>query len=182
MSKYVLPDGVEVKEVQVKMYTYKGSGFNYQDEESAKYAAAIGRVCECGKFISGKTYTYCLECRERRNHERYLKLKEIEWDGETPLVLFGGDEYFFSSEDIESYCDETDIDEKDLDLVICKPPTVSFDLEGLVRAILPQDWGINDINTKKADYLAEELEELVNKWLKDVSPISWIQGNKRITL
>lgn len=180
MSKYILPDNKKIREIKRIMYTFDDKT-TYPDRQSAEYAAAIGTVCECGKEFEGKSYTCCPECREKHRTERYLKLELIKWDGETPLVIWDTDTYFFNEDEIRYHCEEFGIEIKDLQLVVCEPNKArTFDLNEFLEDVLSEDMSAYDYSDGIRS--ACEIEEIVNDWLKDISPISWSGGNKRIIL
>ena len=182
MNKYVLPDGVEIKEISQKMYS-NGNGFAYPDIRSAEYAVAIGQICkDCGSEYGGKAYTYCPVCRQKKYNERFLKLELAEWDGIAPICIWMDDEYFFDESELHDYCDNNDIKPSSLRLVLCEPnnPPV-FDLDDFLCDVLPEDTGIDEISVKP-DKTAKEIEDVVNQWIESVSPITWIGGNKRINI
>ena len=180
MSKYILPDNKKIREIKQIMYTFDDK-IAYKDRQSAEYAAAIGTVCECGNEFEGKSYICCPECREKHSIERYLKLELIEWDEKTPLVIWETDTYFFNEDEIHYHCEDFDIKIQDLQLVVCKPNSPpTFDLDEFLYDVLPEDIGIDEYNDGIRS--ASEVEEIVNDWIKDVSPISWIGGNKRVIL
>jgi hypothetical protein len=185
MNKYVLKDGVEIKEIQQKMYS-NGDGFAYQDERSAEYASANGRICECGQTTSAKWKIWCDDCATKKQEERFNSLEIIEWDRETPLCIFETDHYFFDEDDIDMFIeDEAEGTEKkeDLQLVVCVSYSVPcFDFNEFLNDVFPEDMNIGDYSNKKTKYSAEELEQMVNDYIEDISPISWFPGKKRIQL
>lgn len=94
------------------------------DERTARWDGCTHIVCECGK-PTPKTYAHCDECREKRQRERWLALPLVEWDGETPICQYGGDEYFFSSDELYDWCDNNAVHPGDLMLVTCEPQYLS---------------------------------------------------------
>jgi len=183
MSKYILPDNKKIREIQQTMYTFDGSRYKYQDRHTAEYAAATGQICECGKEFEGTSYIFCPECREKRSNERYLKLELVKWDSEIPLMIWDTDIYFFSEDDIYNYCEDSEVEVKiqDLQLVVCEPNRPAYlDLNDYLEDILPEDADAMELSSDL--YSAEEIETIVNDWLKAVSPISWSGGSKRVIL
>lgn len=180
---YVLPEDVKIEKKDFSLYTNGKDTFAYHEEKQAEYAVAIGSICECGKFIGGKSYYLCTECRNKKQKEKYQALEETGWDGETPLCEFNSDVYFFSEEDILDHCDYENISVKDLELVECvKLDFPHFDIEDHCCDSLPEDFSIHDYTPKKTKYSAAEVEDIVNAFLEDVSPGSWIAGNKRVSV
>lgn len=119
----------------------------------------------------------------------YKDLPFKEWDGKTPLVIFGDDKYFFDSDDIESYLEEINGDVKDesekrtstdLQLMICEPNRIAeIDFNGLYGDVLPEDMDIEDVVPNDILHLMNEL----NKLIKEKKPIlSWSEGKFRTTV
>lgn len=179
---YVLPDGAKVEKVKIEMFK-TGNGFAYQEERSAEYNIAIGSICDCGEYIDGKVYTACSKCRDKSKRESYLKLELVEWDCETPLSIYRGDEYFFNTDELESYCDTYKLKSEELLLVLCEPVKASyFELNEHCIDEMPEGWTIDDYKTKGFKYSADEVENIVNEFLEKISPLSWVGGNKRVTV
>jgi hypothetical protein len=182
MKKYVLPDGVEIKEISQKMYS-NGNGFAYPDIRSAEYAAAIGQICEdCGAEYEGKTYICCPSCRKKHQDERFLKLELTEWDGIAPICIWMDDKYFFGESELYDYCDNNELKPSSLRLVLCVPnKSPIFDLDDFLCDVLPEYTGIDEISVN-SDKTAKDIEDMVNQWIESISPITWIGGNKRINI
>ena len=83
----------------------------YKTESSARTCCAKDRPCPCGAVIEGKAYTLCRACRDRADAERKdarwaeLSAKAVDWDGETMLCQWDGDEFFRDAGDIEIWLD-----------------------------------------------------------------------------
>lgn len=180
-DKYVIPENAEVKEVNTKRWINGVTTFEYQDKRSAAYACAIGSVCNCGKSFEGKQYIYCPDCRDKRRDEKYNSLELVEWDGKTPLSNFDGDEYFYDEDAIQNYIDYEGV-EVELQLVLCKQVFPSeFSLDDYTEGHLPEDFGLDDLETKEQKYTANEVEAIVNDYLKTLAPV-WYPSNKRVTI
>ena len=182
---YRIPEDTVIKEVSVDMWS-NGNGMAYQDKRQAVYACAIGSVClECGKHISGKTYTKCDTCRDKAEEECYLKLEEVKWDGTTPLTIYMSDKYFFGIEDIESFLEDCDpeIPVEDLNLVVCEnesPP--EFELSEYLVDFLPEGTTPEDLENKEGEHSTKEVEDIVNDWLYGIKRKVWYPSNKRVSL
>lgn len=172
MSKIILQTD-ENAAVKVNMDLFKSLKGNYFiTEESAREDSATHNVCKkCGIPVE-KSLTLCDKHKAELDNERYLKMPFKEWDMKTPLVQYGTDKYFWDSGYIEDYCDENEIDEKDLQLVICEP---------VYLPEIDEDYF--------CDYLPDEQDELpievqnklkeFNEFLKSQPPVSWTQGSFR---
>lgn len=181
VDNYVLPEKADVKEISVDMW---GNGIHkraFQDKTSALYDCAIGRICECGKTFEGKMYISCPECRDKRRDEKYNSLELVDWDGKAPLSLFDGDEYFYDEDSIMDYIENEGI-EGELQLVLCEQVYPNkFCLDDLVEDHLPEDFRVEDLENKNQKYTASEVEDIVNEYLKTLSPV-YYPGNKRVKL
>ena len=178
---YILPEGVKVEEIKQTMFS-NGDGFAYQDINMAEYSIAIGKMCECGNVIDGKTWTICNSCREKKQNDKFNAFELVEWDNETPLTIFNSDTYFWTPEDLESYRDNEGVKVEDLQLVLCEPNSApNFDLQDYCEDDLPEDTEIRDYEKKDSKYSVDEIESIVNDFLQR-QPISWSGGSKRVLI
>lgn len=163
MSKYILPEGTEIKEVMVKMYRAPG-GQCYQSKDMAEYAASIGRECEtCGE-PTRKGYILCDECRAKREHERFLDLPEVPYTGQA-VCLNDGDKYFWGPEDILDYCHEKGIEPEALGLVEAVQGNMPvFDVDDYLCDVLGEGSYIDD-----ADSINERVNEILKEAEKDLA-------------
>jgi len=144
-----------------------------KDERAARYEGSTHHTCECGN-IAKRGYIYCDACNEIKDKERYEKMPFIEWDGETPLVLYRDDKYFWHPEEIEEYCENEDVNIDDLQLVVCEPnhlDTISFEDWS---EILPDDREFRD----EYPELANKIDE-INKYIESLPSASWSAGKFR---
>lgn len=87
----------------------------------------------CGAEFE-KRYTYehtCSDCIHKKNVDKYYNMPLVEWDGESCLFDYESDDkYLFNTDDILDYCEENEINPKDLMLVVCTTSnfsTLNFD-------------------------------------------------------
>lgn len=150
---------------------------NYDAEHMARWSGCTHKTCKCGN-VHEKHWTCCTECRNKKSNERYQDLEYREWSGE-PLFLWGGDEYFFSEDDIEYWAEENEINDlSSIKLLICEPQYAN-DIDGndLFCDILPEDMCIEDV----APELASAIDN-VNKVIREKQEIiSWMPSNIRTT-
>jgi hypothetical protein len=153
----------------------RGKYYSKKDEAVARRDGATHIKCECGN-VTEKMWTSCKVCRDKRQAERYAKLSVVEWDGKTPLCLYRDDEFFYSIEDIEAYCEEYEVSVEDLCFVLCermKPPQV--DVDSLFEDHLTDE--ISDI----PDEIYKAAKEF-NAILSEYAPKIWVEGDKVVRL
>ena len=90
-----------------------------EDEFMARWDGSTHKVCECGDLITKNSF--CIKCHYRREHEKYIAMTSVTWDGEVPLNLYGTDIYFFDEDSILDHCANVKCQPQDLPLVICVP-------------------------------------------------------------
>lgn len=148
--------------------------------------------CEkCGKEFE-KPYTYsrlCFNCEYIRKNEKYQAMEFKHWDGNTPLVIFDSDTYFFDQDDISNYVDEQNaeaedvdpenyfpISESDLRLVICEPNHMKS---------IPFDLWEDSMPVEGDGEIPKEIEDginALNELIKEQLPLSWSPGKFRTTV
>jgi hypothetical protein len=139
-----------------------------KDERAARYDGSTHKACECGKPAE-KPWIKCSDCRKKADDERFRALAREEWDEETPLTLFDGDEYFFDRDQLEEWCDEHETTPQKLQLVICEPNYPSEIGDDLYSDDLPEDQYLKDVAPELA-----ALIESVNTYIRENKPIlSW---------
>lgn len=150
-------------------------GNYYFREEAARYDGAThSKICpECNTVLCRKGYSLCLSCREQLQQKRYLKLPFEEWEGDTPLALYESDTFFTSDADVESYCEEYEVNAADLQLVICERAYLSEVNYDIWSDELPED-------TELPPSILDAVEHL-NKMLRS-SPVGWLPGKTRTTV
>ncbi|MFD2599882.1 hypothetical protein ACFSQ3_13070 [Sphingobacterium corticis] len=142
----------------------------------------IGNYCthddceSCGKEFK-KNYTYeklCGDCHSKKIISRYNELELVEWDGETPLVIFNDDQYFFNEDDIIAYCEDSECQPSDLMLVVCTTSNLSqIDFDHWIDEV-HEEW-------EPSTELIAKLKEF-NEFLAQESSNTWFEGKKRVTL
>ncbi len=147
-------------------------------QSAASYCHASSRNCiECGSRTD-KLHTHCKACRDLKTRERWEALPEVEWDGETPLVLNEDSTYFRTPDDLYEYCDEGELGVKDLMLVVCthvRPPC--FSIDDFLNDILPDGLVTSDFGIDVA-----EVERVVNEAAAMVASKVWEHGGTRPSL
>jgi hypothetical protein len=177
-AKVNLKDIQKIKQMREHDAFLLPDGSKYwADRISIDQLATHADCCDCGVEFE-KSYTHqrrCEDCDFKKDAENFSKLPLVEWDGETPLVIWGDDRYFFSEDDIDEYCEENEISKDQLKLEICKETSFGeVNVSELFMDELHEDW----------DYPKElaELEDQLNKWLKNNSTNTWVGAGKRVQL
>lgn len=155
----------------------RGGRFWGDDERMARYDGCTHRACTiCGMPVEKITgHTVCQECRDKKETDDFNALPRKQWDGETPLTLWRGDEYFFTEDELLEWCEDHETTPQELQLVICKPNYArEIDLDGMYCDDLPEDQYLDDVAPELADMLKE-----VNTYIREKKIIlSW--GPSRI--
>lgn len=168
------PGLVELKTVEG--WVGKDGRFYGSDKQQAIYSNSTHKQCEKG-HIYGKTWISCPDCREAELPEKYLRLEFKEWDGNTPLVIYDTDHYFFDEDSIREHAEENEVAVSDLRLVICEPAYLSQVEESYWEDVLPEDWSVSDV----CKNVAEKLKEL-NEAISKARVASWWAGKYRTSL
>lgn len=145
-------------------------------ERTARYCCEKDHACGtdgcAGRAI--RPWIFCGACKEKRALDLWLSRPEVDWDGETPLVLDDDDEYFFSPEDLDEYLADHHLKPEDIRLVIAvldrKP---HFDMHEFVSDYLPEDLEADD---------DVKINAIVNKWIQKHVPDVWVPGKNRPTM
>jgi hypothetical protein len=147
------------------------------DERMAKWCCATDLPCECGGRNTEKHYTHCKDCRRKRDDERWSNLERVEWDGETPLCGWQDDRFYFDEDELTDHIGEHLEDGsklEDVRLVLCKPTKPRhFEMAEFLSDTLPQDYDPGPA--------FDEIDRIVNDWIKARMPLSWEPTNKAIS-
>lgn len=157
-----------------RLYYGKGEG----GERRARYGNSTHRKCECGEiFIKN---SFCRPCSNKKSRENFLKLEEVEWDGQSMMCERNGDRFFSDMEDVLEYCEENEIEIEDLELMHCEK---SVRISEINIDELNEDYGTEDGRgvSEWHPEIAEKVKEL-NELIRNVEPKLWFQTNKRIKI
>ncbi len=150
-----------------------------EDEHMARYCCSKDRRCEtkdCPNRSLGRGFLYCQACSDLKDHERWLKLREVEWDGETPLVLHDDDRFFFAPDDLAWYLEDKNLKLEDVRLVIAEEdPKPEFELLDFLEDYLPEGGALDVGDTKR-------INGIVNRYIERYAPKVWIASDARPTL
>jgi hypothetical protein len=171
-QKLPYEQAAEHKTISLTGWVCKSCGRFYGTGEStARYCCAPDLPCgtEGCKGRADKPYIHCRQCRGTNDLKKWLSLPEVPWDGETPLCLFDDDQYFFSIEDLDDYLEENKMEIEDVQVVICeKADKPYFSITDFLCDYMPEDEDVDD---------AEEIDKIVNDWIRDRVMETW-EGSK----
>lgn len=176
----ILADDPKAAEYRKDLEGWCANGFYYgkdgNGERRAREAGATHVKCpECDKVRVKDNWGVCESCRDKKYQQRFLDMPWKEWDGVTPLVIYGDDRFFFDEDDINSYLEDSE--DESLQLCICEPV--------YARALRQDYWedcfpdNDDDENVLPADLL-KKIDE-INEILAGMPPVSWKQGKFRTT-
>ena len=171
-EKMVLPNSDEAAHfvTNISGWVSRHGRFTGNDERAARYDGSTHSICEdCGNPCS-KGMLVCSDCEEKRDIARYNAMPKEVWNEEGGVYSDAIDKYFWSWDEVEEYCGDEGIDEKDLRLVICVPTYGRYLHEDYFEDELPEDGEV-------PDSIIKAIEDF-NKVLKEAGPLSWYPGNK----
>lgn len=92
------------------------------DEYSARLSGATHVRCGCcGKPLSF-SYMQCEDCYHVGIEKEYSKLQKKVWEDKSiPLTMYDGDIFFYSTEELQQYCDLHETSPDKLLLMLCEP-------------------------------------------------------------
>jgi len=157
-----------------RLYYGKGE----EGERRARYGNSTHRKCGCGEIFPKNSY--CRVCSEKKSKENFLKLEEVEWDGESMMCERYNDKFFSDMDEVLEYCEENEIELEELELMLCE------------KSVKISEINIDELNEEycDADYngvshyhpeIAKKVEEL-NELIRSAEPKLWFQTNKRIKI
>jgi hypothetical protein len=113
--------------------------------------------------------------------QEYSEKEFKEWDGKTPLVLRGTDEYFFDCHQLLDFMADTLTPIDNFEFMLCEPQYASgyeVDPDDIFFDILPQDMSLAEMAPKLCDAFAA-----LNKAIDDSEEvISWTESCFRTTV
>lgn len=175
-QKVILREDAEKMIEEVQSSFFKVNGETFITKERAMYATITHEKCTCGNLMR-RGRLYCDECSSKKRDLVYESKPFKEWDGETPLVLFDSDVYFFGEDGIYDYIYENELDKDqidDLQFVICKP--------NYLRTIDVDYWSDKfpeDFEPEKSlPELIKKIDEF-NDFLSKQESVSYSEGNFR---
>jgi hypothetical protein len=157
------------------------------DENAARYCCGHKDMPCKGDGCTNRAEphrTHCKTCCEAIETERWNKLPRVEWDGETPVVEWRNDKFFFGADELRDYLDEREGDDLDepiainaatidaLRLVVCEERSPrDFDMNDFLSDDIPEDFEID----------AAKIDEVVNGWIEANVSVLWEPTNQAVT-
>lgn len=135
-------------------------------------------LCDCGNQVE-KYRPICASCAEQKRTEKFNALPCVEWDGVTPLTLYGSDDYFFDFQSIADYAEDRNIKPADLKLLLCEPNYAGQVETDYWEDNLPEDGDFTDI---VSDEISAALAALNKAIGQNKTVLSWSASDKRILL
>jgi len=131
----------------------------------------------CGNEFK-KRYTYdhtCSNCLHKNNIDKYYTFPLVEWDGKACLFDYlSDDKYFFDTESIVEYCEDNEINPRDLMLVVCSTSNFSaIDFDNWAEEV-HEDW-------EPSAEFEKKLQEF-NDFLSKESTQTWFPTDKRVDI
>lgn len=144
------------------------------DERIARYCCATTINCDtCGQ--PKPKNSWCKPCHRKSRDEKYEKMPQVEWDGETPLCMYDNDEFFFDADSIAEYiAEDPERTLEGLQLVLCE--------QCKPRSFEANDYWSDDLGEDGEIDGARQLDNYVNNWIKDHFPKMWYPKFVRPTL
>lgn len=148
------------------LYTTK----QYRDDhqQRAETCCSEKQCPGCGKKLE-KYRTKCWACCQHDSLLKFAAKPEAVWDGKYPVALFNNDKYFFHEEELADYL--ADIEDY--------PEIEACDEMGNRRFSVSEhvEWDDEhgDIGNEN------EIDDYVNKWIKDNVPPRYTGNGQRIT-
>lgn len=164
--KVIMFDSPEAAELKTVTGWVSADGLFFgKDERPARYSGCTHRSCENCVNIVEKGRIRCRSCEEVRRAEKWAKLPIEKYDGETPLCIFDGDEFFFDSGAVMDHVHEEHSDGREIRLAKCKP--------GYLHQLDYDNW-CDDLpeDGELPDAVATAMESL-NEAIKAAGPVCW---------
>jgi hypothetical protein len=143
-------------------------------EKMARWNGATHQKCAnpgCDGITPICGYVYCDMCRVKKDNDRYASFPVEKWDGKTPLSIFNDDHFFFSSEDIESYCEYHEVKPENVKFVRCEPSVLpTLNLEDFFEDVLPD-------NGYEFSQELIDAEKAFNDAVAAMGVVSWIPAD-----
>lgn len=181
--KVILFDDPNLVEYRTNLEGWTGPNNLYygkgdEGERRARYANCTHKRCECGNNYEKNSF--CRPCSEKKSRENFLKLEEVEWDGESMMCERYGEKFFSDLEDVYEYCEDNEIEIEDLELMLCRKEVgiSQINIDELNEEYCDaDDNGVSHYHPE----IAKKVEEL-NELIRNAEPKLWFQTNKRIKI
>ena len=151
--------------------------FHGDNEHTARWCCAKDLKCEtegCDTRVPKPGLLYCQPCLNKRGLEKYLTFGEFDWDGDSPLVSYNDDRYYFNEDDLREHAEELEVKPWEMQLMICvKESKPRFEVYEFLQ----------DYLCEGQEYEAHwaEIDKKVNDWIDGNAPTVWVQSSKRVS-
>ncbi|WP_340619295.1 hypothetical protein [Xenorhabdus siamensis] len=170
-EKIVMYDSPEAAQIKtVTGWVCRDGRFWANDEHMARYSGSTHHKCKNNpEHPVVRKGGYCEPCWENQLEAKFNAMKRKQWDWNTPLVIFGTDQYFWDSDDLYDYCDEHETTPSELQLVICEPNYPDeINGEDYFSDILPEDGEL--------PHELRQAFDTLNAVIRSSNPLSWSEG------
>lgn len=166
----ILPESPEAAH-PVTLYGWRSrTGRFYAGLDAEQIARSDGKThdtCKCGTVFRCRGYSVCEKCKERAEIARWEAMPKVKWDEETPVNLYGTDEYFFDPDSLDDYIAENEIAPEGVRLVLCEPDYPQpLNSDNFIPFGMPDDYELPDYLLAAIDQFNCAIEE--NK-----QPLAW---------
>lgn len=168
---YVEGSDIELEKKTVEVYVSKKGGL-FLTEESALKDSYTHIKCSKHDKIYAKN-SYCYECSEDRQLEKFYKMEEVEYDGTSWMYSEEYDEWCPDMDTAEEIAEYHEVELKDLRLVLAVPNNLHEVEEDYWEDI----WYDGAQLPSEVEDALENLNKAIREHGKN---FSWEAGNKRI--
>ena len=162
----IMYDSDEAAQIRtVRGWVSSDGKFWGDNEHLARFSGSTHEKCEtegCENLVEKRLfYTVCDECRDAAKVKKFDSYPTVPWDGETPLMLYDSDIFFFDSDSILYFCEENEMDPVELKVLLCNPvPYPRFDIDNFLAGVMSEDGDIPEEVIDAADKLNSALSKM----------------------
>jgi hypothetical protein len=162
------PDAAQIKTVTGWVDSKTGH-FWGEDERQARYSGCTHIRCECGVIYERGHGIRCSACQKNVDVETFNSYPVEKWDGQTPVVLYNTDRFFFGEDILDLVADSDPAKDDELRICKCYPHYLSL--------ISDDNW-CDDLASDGDGELPGEVQKAVdalNEAIKAAGPVSWFE-------
>jgi hypothetical protein len=115
--------------------------FYGNDERTARYDGCTHVACaDCGNPAE-RGWLICKDCRQKRDIKKYQSMPKEEWNEEGCIYSDSHDQYFWSWDEVDDYCEDEEIKVEELRLTICVPQFKAMqEFNKVLKESAPLSW------------------------------------------